>query len=136
MESRTKHTLELGAKSLEIVILPGEGDTGKGRVPVQASASHNNVTASPSLPQQEQRDNDGCGATAKEDLTKKVHQEEQCHNLPCLKFHESFMLDFNISCQKNDSYVVLVNKMRARSDTGVLDQRSIYTCLQAACFPA
>ncbi|NXR77446.1 DTX3L ligase, partial [Pycnonotus jocosus] len=72
VESRTKHTLELGEKSVEIVILPGEGDTGKGRVPAQASASHNNVTASPSLPQQEQRDNDGCGATAQEDLTKKI----------------------------------------------------------------
>ncbi|NXM57071.1 DTX3L ligase, partial [Illadopsis cleaveri] len=73
VESRKKHTLELGAKSLEIVILPGEGDPGKSQVPAQVSVSHNNnVTANPSLPQQEQRDNSGYGATAKEDLTKKI----------------------------------------------------------------
>ncbi|XP_066046405.1 E3 ubiquitin-protein ligase DTX3L [Chamaea fasciata] len=72
VESRKKHILELGAKSLEIVILPGEGDPGKSRVPAQASASHSNVAASPSLPQQEQWDNGAYGATAKEDLTKKI----------------------------------------------------------------
>ncbi|NWT56882.1 DTX3L ligase, partial [Erythrocercus mccallii] len=72
VESRTKHVLELGAKCLEIVILPGEGDRGKSRVPAQASASHRNVAASSSLPQQEHRDNGGSGATAKKDLTKKI----------------------------------------------------------------
>ncbi|NXV09887.1 DTX3L ligase, partial [Cettia cetti] len=72
VESRTKHVLELGAKCLEIVILPGEGDRGKSRVPAQASASHSNAAASSSLPQQEHRDNGGCGATAKKDLTKKI----------------------------------------------------------------
>ncbi|NXY63931.1 DTX3L ligase, partial [Callaeas wilsoni] len=72
VESRTKHILELGEKCLEIVILPGEGDPGKSRVTAQASASYDNVAASPSLPQQEQRDDDGHGATAKEVLTKKI----------------------------------------------------------------
>ncbi|NXR99320.1 DTX3L ligase, partial [Oxylabes madagascariensis] len=72
VESRTKHILELGANCLEIVILPGDGEPGKSRVTAQASASHNSVAASPSLPQQEQRDNGGRGATAKEDLTKKI----------------------------------------------------------------
>ncbi|NXH94954.1 DTX3L ligase, partial [Pachycephala philippinensis] len=71
VESRTKHVLELGEKCLEIVILPGEGDPGKSQVTAQASASYD-VAASPSLPQQEQRDNDGHGATAKEVLTKKI----------------------------------------------------------------
>ncbi|XP_068877263.1 E3 ubiquitin-protein ligase DTX3L [Aphelocoma coerulescens] len=72
VEARTKHILELGAKCLEIVILPGEGDPGKSQITAQASASYDDVTASPSLPQQEQRDNDGYGATAKELLTKKI----------------------------------------------------------------
>lgn len=84
MEARSKHTLELGARCWEIVILPGEGHPGKSRVTAHASACHNKVAASPSLPQQEQQDSGGYGATAKEDLTNKVHQEEQCHNLPCL----------------------------------------------------
>ncbi|NXM11950.1 DTX3L ligase, partial [Ploceus nigricollis] len=72
VESRTKHTLELGARCLDIIILSGEGDPGKSRVTAQASASYNKVAASPSLPQQEQRDNGGYGATAREDLTKKI----------------------------------------------------------------
>ncbi|NXP30898.1 DTX3L ligase, partial [Leiothrix lutea] len=72
VESRKKHILKLGAKSLEIVILPGEGDPGKSQIPAHASASHNNIAANPSLPQQEQQDNGGYGATAKEDLTKKI----------------------------------------------------------------
>ncbi|NXA66177.1 DTX3L ligase, partial [Mohoua ochrocephala] len=72
VESRTKHILELGAKCLEIVILPGEGDPGKSQVTAQASASYDDTAASPSLPQQEQWDNDGRGATAKEVLTKKI----------------------------------------------------------------
>ncbi|NXI80760.1 DTX3L ligase, partial [Rhipidura dahli] len=72
VEARAKHTLELGAKSLEIVILPGEGDPGKSQVTAQASASYDDIAASPSLPQQEQRDISGHGATAKEVLTKKI----------------------------------------------------------------
>ncbi|XP_002189161.5 E3 ubiquitin-protein ligase DTX3L isoform X1 [Taeniopygia guttata] len=72
VESRTKHTLELGARCLEIVILSREGDPGRSRAAAQASASYNKVAASPSLPQQEQRDSGGYGATAKEDLTKKI----------------------------------------------------------------
>ncbi|NXR93828.1 DTX3L ligase, partial [Hypocryptadius cinnamomeus] len=72
VESRSKHTLEVGARCWEIVILPGEGDPGKSRVTAPASASYNKVAASPSLPQQEQRDHGGYGATAKEDLTKKI----------------------------------------------------------------
>ncbi|NXQ25054.1 DTX3L ligase, partial [Alaudala cheleensis] len=72
VESRRKHILEWDAKLLEIVILPGEGEPGRSRVPAQASASYRNVAASPSLPQQEQRDNGGYGATAKNDLTKKI----------------------------------------------------------------
>ncbi|NWZ64181.1 DTX3L ligase, partial [Acrocephalus arundinaceus] len=72
VESRTKHILDLGAKHLEIVILPGEGDPGKSRVTAEASASYNSVAASPSLPQQEQRVSGACGAAAKEDLTKKI----------------------------------------------------------------
>ncbi|NWT92286.1 DTX3L ligase, partial [Urocynchramus pylzowi] len=72
VESRTKHTLELGARCWEIAVLPGEGDPGRSRVTAQASASYSKVAASPSLPQQEQRDNGGYGATAKEDLTKKI----------------------------------------------------------------
>ncbi|NXT67641.1 DTX3L ligase, partial [Chaetops frenatus] len=72
VESRTKHILILGAKRLEIVILQGEGDPEKSRVTAQASASYDHVAASPSLPQQEQRDSDGHGATAKEVLTKKI----------------------------------------------------------------
>uniref|UniRef100_A0A8C5TS19 E3 ubiquitin-protein ligase n=1 Tax=Malurus cyaneus samueli TaxID=2593467 RepID=A0A8C5TS19_9PASS len=72
VESRTKHVLELGAKCLEITILPGEEDLGKSQVTAQASASHNGVAASPALPQQEQQDNHDHGATAKEVLTKKI----------------------------------------------------------------
>ncbi|NXR59554.1 DTX3L ligase, partial [Rhadina sibilatrix] len=72
VESRTKHFLELGAKCLEIVILPGGWDPGKSQVAAQVCASHNSVAASPSLPQQEQRDNPGDGTTAKKDLTKKI----------------------------------------------------------------
>ncbi|NWV76415.1 DTX3L ligase, partial [Dasyornis broadbenti] len=72
VESRTKHLLVLGGKCLEIIILPGEGDLDKSQVTAQASASYNDVAASPSLPRQEQRDNDGHGATAKELLTKKI----------------------------------------------------------------
>ncbi|NXB32559.1 DTX3L ligase, partial [Eulacestoma nigropectus] len=72
VESRTKHILELGKKYLEIVILPGEGDPGKSQVTAQASASYDNVAASPSQPQQEQQNNDGHGATTKEVLTKKI----------------------------------------------------------------
>ncbi|NXX66942.1 DTX3L ligase, partial [Spizella passerina] len=74
VESRSKHTLELDARWYEIVILPGEGDPGKSRVTAHASASHSKGTAGPSLPQQQQqrRDNGGYGATAKEDLTKKI----------------------------------------------------------------
>ncbi|NXC61111.1 DTX3L ligase, partial [Aleadryas rufinucha] len=72
VESRTKHVLKLGAKCLDIVILPGEGDPGNSQVTAQASASYDDIAASPSLPQQEQRDNDGHGATAKEVLTKKI----------------------------------------------------------------
>ncbi|NXE61296.1 DTX3L ligase, partial [Calcarius ornatus] len=71
VESRSKHTLELDAGCWEIVILPGEGDPGKRRV-TATSASYSKVTASPSLPQLEQRDSGGYGATAKEDLTKKI----------------------------------------------------------------
>ncbi|NXI15505.1 DTX3L ligase, partial [Irena cyanogastra] len=71
VESRKKHTLQVGEKCLDVVILPGEGDPGKSRVTAQASASYK-VAASPSLPQKEQRDNGGYGATAKEDLTKKI----------------------------------------------------------------
>ncbi|NWW10074.1 DTX3L ligase, partial [Oreocharis arfaki] len=72
VESRTKHFLELGAKHVEIVILPGGGDPGQSQVTAQASASYDTITASPSLPQQEQQDHDGHGATAKEVLTKKI----------------------------------------------------------------
>ncbi|NXE34360.1 DTX3L ligase, partial [Ptilorrhoa leucosticta] len=72
VESRTKHVLELGAKCLEIVILPREGGPDKSQVTAQASASYDDVAANPSQPQQEQRDNDGHGATAKEVLTKKI----------------------------------------------------------------
>ncbi|NWV47622.1 DTX3L ligase, partial [Daphoenositta chrysoptera] len=72
VESRTKHILELGEKCLEIAILPGEGDPGKSQFTAQASASYNDVAASPSLPQQQQQDNHGHGATAKEVLTKKI----------------------------------------------------------------
>ncbi|NXA82121.1 DTX3L ligase, partial [Thryothorus ludovicianus] len=68
VESRKKHTLELGGESLVIIILPGEGD----QVVAQASASYNNITASLPLPQQEQQDNAAYGATGKEDLTKKI----------------------------------------------------------------
>ncbi|XP_037998364.1 E3 ubiquitin-protein ligase DTX3L [Motacilla alba alba] len=69
VESRSKHTLEVDARCCEIVILPAEGEPGKSGAAAQAS-----VTASPSLPlpQQQQRDHGGYGATAKEDLTKKI----------------------------------------------------------------
>ncbi|NXC96829.1 DTX3L ligase, partial [Certhia familiaris] len=72
VESRKKHILELCGECLEIVILPGEGGPGKSRVTAQVSASYSNIAASPPLPQQQQRDKGGCGATAKEDLTKKI----------------------------------------------------------------
>ncbi|NWU30629.1 DTX3L ligase, partial [Dyaphorophyia castanea] len=73
VESRTKHILKVGEKCLEIVILPGEGDPGKSQVTAQASASYDDDdAASPSLPQQEQRDNDGHGATAEEVISKKI----------------------------------------------------------------
>ncbi|NWR19466.1 DTX3L ligase, partial [Emberiza fucata] len=72
VESRSKHTLELDAGCWEIVILPGEGDPGKSGVAAHASASYSKVAAGPSLPQLEQRDSGGYGATAKEDLTKKI----------------------------------------------------------------
>ncbi|NWZ96891.1 DTX3L ligase, partial [Nesospiza acunhae] len=72
VESRSKHTLELDARYCEIVILPGEGNPGKSRVTAHASAGYSKVTAGPSLPQLEQRDSGGYGATAKEDLTRKI----------------------------------------------------------------
>ncbi|NWI75537.1 DTX3L ligase, partial [Dryoscopus gambensis] len=72
VESRTEHILQLGEKCLEIVILPGEGDPGRSQVTAQASASYDDIAASPSLPQQEQWDNDGRGATAEEVLSKKI----------------------------------------------------------------
>ncbi|XP_005416077.1 E3 ubiquitin-protein ligase DTX3L [Geospiza fortis] len=72
VESRSKHTLELDERCYEIVILPEEGDPGKSRVTAHASASYSKVTAGPSLPQLEQWDNGGYGATAKEDLTRKI----------------------------------------------------------------
>ncbi|NXB17226.1 DTX3L ligase, partial [Rhagologus leucostigma] len=72
VESRMKHILKLGEKCVEIVILPGEEDPGKSQVTAQASASYDSVSASPSLPQQEQRDSDGHGATAQEVLSKKI----------------------------------------------------------------
>ncbi|XP_005049778.1 PREDICTED: E3 ubiquitin-protein ligase DTX3L [Ficedula albicollis] len=65
VESRPKHTLELGAECLEIVILPGEGGPGRSQVPAQGSAS-------PALPQPEQRDRGASAATAREHLTKKI----------------------------------------------------------------
>ncbi|XP_005520019.1 PREDICTED: E3 ubiquitin-protein ligase DTX3L [Pseudopodoces humilis] len=71
VESRTKHTLDLGTECLEIVILPGEGDSSKNQLTAQASVNCS-VAASPSLPQREQRNNGGFGATIKEDLTKKI----------------------------------------------------------------
>ncbi|NXQ38899.1 DTX3L ligase, partial [Catharus fuscescens] len=45
VESRPKHTLELGAECVEIVILTGEGDLGKNQVTAEASASSSNVSA-------------------------------------------------------------------------------------------
>lgn len=72
VESRTKHILTLGDKGVDIVILQGEEDPGKSQVTAQASASFHNITASPSLPQQEQWDSHGHGATAKDVLTKKI----------------------------------------------------------------
>ncbi|XP_041329542.1 E3 ubiquitin-protein ligase DTX3L [Pyrgilauda ruficollis] len=72
VESRSKHTLEVGTGCWEIVVLPAEGDPGKSRVAAPASASSSKVTAGPSLPRQEQPDSGACGATAKEDLTKKI----------------------------------------------------------------
>ncbi|XP_063017733.1 E3 ubiquitin-protein ligase DTX3L isoform X1 [Melospiza melodia melodia] len=73
VESRSKHTLELDARCCEIVILPGEGAPGKSRVTAaHASASHSKGAAGPPLPQQQQRDSGAYGATAKEDLTKKI----------------------------------------------------------------
>ncbi|XP_058665574.1 E3 ubiquitin-protein ligase DTX3L [Ammospiza caudacuta] len=73
VESRSKHTLELDARCCEIVILPGEGAPGKSRVTAHTSASHSKGTAGPPLPQQQQqRDSGAYGATAKEDLTKKI----------------------------------------------------------------
>ncbi|XP_029815749.1 E3 ubiquitin-protein ligase DTX3L [Manacus vitellinus] len=71
VESRTNHTLEMGAKRLKIVIQPGEGDRSKSQVPAQASTSYD-VPASPVLPQQEQWAANGRGDTAREVLTKKI----------------------------------------------------------------
>ncbi|NXE90763.1 DTX3L ligase, partial [Menura novaehollandiae] len=71
VESRKDHTLEVGANCLKILIQPGEGDPGNSQVTAQASAS-SDITASPSLPQQEQQDNHGHGDTAREVLTKKI----------------------------------------------------------------
>ncbi|NWT00330.1 DTX3L ligase, partial [Mionectes macconnelli] len=71
VESRTDHILEMGAKRLEIVIQPGEGDRSNSQVTAQASASYN-IPASPVLPQQEQWSASGRGDTAREVLTKKI----------------------------------------------------------------
>ncbi|NXC88531.1 DTX3L ligase, partial [Cercotrichas coryphoeus] len=72
VESRPKHTLELGAECLEIVILPGEGEPSRSQVPAQASASYGDIAAGPALPQPEQRDRGACAATAGGDLIKKI----------------------------------------------------------------
>ncbi|NXC07345.1 DTX3L ligase, partial [Orthonyx spaldingii] len=72
VESRPKHSLELGAKCMDIIILPGEEDLGKSQVTAQASASSNNIAAKPAVPQQEQQDSDARGAAAMEVLTKKI----------------------------------------------------------------
>ncbi|NXN34021.1 DTX3L ligase, partial [Nycticryphes semicollaris] len=62
VESRTDHVLEMGARSLRIVIQGGEGDSGKHPVTAQASSSS-------SPPQQAAR---GHGDAAGEVITKKV----------------------------------------------------------------
>ncbi|XP_064291190.1 E3 ubiquitin-protein ligase DTX3L [Passer domesticus] len=57
VESRSKHTLEVGTGCWDIVVLPAEGEPGKSRV----------AAASAPLPRQQQPD-----SAAKEDLTKKI----------------------------------------------------------------
>ncbi|KFO71617.1 E3 ubiquitin-protein ligase DTX3L, partial [Cuculus canorus] len=66
VESRTDHVLEIGARHLKIVILPGEGDLSKSR----ASPSYS-VASSSSPPQQEQPAAKGHG-DAERDITKKI----------------------------------------------------------------
>ncbi|NXM84283.1 DTX3L ligase, partial [Oenanthe oenanthe] len=70
VESRPKHTLELGAECLEIVILPGEEI--RSQVPARGPASPGGIAASAALPQQEQRDRGASAATARAHLTKKI----------------------------------------------------------------
>ncbi|NXS06719.1 DTX3L ligase, partial [Neodrepanis coruscans] len=71
VESRTDHILEMGAKRLNIVIQPGEGDLNNSQVTAQAFAS-SDVPASPSVPQQEQQAARDHVDTATEILTKKI----------------------------------------------------------------
>ncbi|NWY71796.1 DTX3L ligase, partial [Erithacus rubecula] len=72
VESRPKHTLELGAECLEIVIVPGAGGPGRSQVPAQGSASPGGTAAGPALPQQRLRDRGAAAATAGEHLTNKI----------------------------------------------------------------
>ncbi|NXY50396.1 DTX3L ligase, partial [Ceuthmochares aereus] len=66
VESRKDHVLEIGARRLKIVILPGEGDLSKN----QATPSYS-VPSSSSLPQQEQPAAKSHGDTER-DITKKI----------------------------------------------------------------
>ncbi|NXI38402.1 DTX3L ligase, partial [Galbula dea] len=70
VESRTDHALQIGSRSLKIVIQPGRS-LSKSRFTEQASPSHS-IPSSSSSPQQEQQAAGGHGDTAREVISKKI----------------------------------------------------------------
>ncbi|NXW04940.1 DTX3L ligase, partial [Fregetta grallaria] len=74
VESRTDHVLEIGGRSLKIVIQAGEGDLSKSQFTEQASPSYSGPSSSSPPPQRfkEQQAAKGHGDTAREVITKKI----------------------------------------------------------------
>ncbi|OPJ79794.1 E3 ubiquitin-protein ligase DTX3L [Patagioenas fasciata] len=74
VESRADHVLEIGGMRLKIVIQPGEGDLGKGRLTQQVSPSSSDPSSASPPPQrlEEQQAAEGHGDTAREVITNKI----------------------------------------------------------------
>ncbi|XP_065494423.1 E3 ubiquitin-protein ligase DTX3L [Caloenas nicobarica] len=74
VESRADHVLEIGARCLKIVIQPGEGRLGKGRLTQQVSPSSSDPSSASPPPQrsEEQQAAKSHGDTAREVITNKI----------------------------------------------------------------
>ncbi|NWQ75386.1 DTX3L ligase, partial [Columbina picui] len=74
VEARADHVLEIGARRLEIVIQPGEGDLGKGRLTQQVSPSSSDASSASPPPQrlEEQQAAEGHGDMAREVITNQI----------------------------------------------------------------